>query len=135
MNQITRQELEIHVPIVGWLMLVGSAILLAIGVIGFFFLTSIGVLTRDAQAALILGTVGTWGGILFTVLALPGLAAGYGLLKRKEWGRILAIVVAFLNLLNFPLGTLIGIYALFVLLQTSANEYFAAASASTVSHA
>lgn len=135
MNQITRHDLEMHVRIVGWLMVVGSVMLLAIGILGFFFLTSIGVITRDAQAALILGTVGTWGGLLFTILALPGLAAGYGLLKRKEWGRILAIVVAFLNLLNFPLGTLLGIYTLFVLLQTSANEYFATPQGATVAHA
>lgn len=125
MNQLTQQDLKLHIPIVGWLFILSSGLLLALGVIGFFFLTSIGIVSRDPQAALILGAVGTWGGLFFVVLALPGFLAGYGLLQRKGWGRILAIVVAFLNLLNFPLGTLIGIYALFVLVQTGANEYFA----------
>jgi len=125
MNQLSKQDLELHIPIVGWLLLIGSALLLAIGLIGFFFLTSLGVVAGDPQATLVLGTVGTWGGLFFVLLALPGFIAGYGLLKRQEWGRILAIVVAFLNLLNFPLGTLLGAYALWVLLQTSANEFFA----------
>lgn len=116
--------LELHIPIVGWLFIISSALLLTLGVIAFFMLSSIGVVTGDAQAALILGTVGTWGGIFFLILSLPGFLAGYGLLKRQEWGRLLAIVVAFLNLLNFPLGTLLGFYTLWVLLQTSANEYF-----------
>lgn len=124
MNQLTARDLELHIPVVGWLLVISSALLLALGVIGFFFLSSIGVFSGDAQAALILSTVGTWGGIFFLILAVPGFVAGYGLLKHREWGRILAIVIAFLNLINFPLGTLLGIYALFVLLQTHANEYF-----------
>lgn len=124
MNQLTRQDIELHTRIVAWLFIVGSALLMALGLIGFFFLTSLGVITRDAEAALILGAVGTWGGLLLVVLSLPGLVAGYGLLERREWGRILAIVIAFLNLLNFPLGTLLGVYTLWVLLQTNANELF-----------
>jgi len=127
MNQLSKQDLELHVPIIGWLSIVSSGLLLVIGVGGFFLLSSIGVISGDRQAALILGIIGTWGGLFFVALALPGFAAGYGLLKRKEWGRILAIVVAFVHLINFPLGTLLGVYTLWVLLQTSAGEYFGAA--------
>ncbi|MCC7163733.1 MAG: hypothetical protein IT331_14660 [Anaerolineae bacterium] len=124
MNQLKLQDLQLHIPIVGWLFIISSALMLALGIIAFFMLSSVGVVSGDAQAALILGTVGTWGGIFLLILSLPGFLAGYGLLKHKEWGRILAIVVAFLNLLNFPLGTLFAFYTLWVLLQTSANEYF-----------
>lgn len=125
MNQLSRQDIELHTRIVGWLYIVGSALLMAFGLIGFFFLTNLGVITGDAQAALIIGIVGTWGGLLLIVLSVPGLLAGYGLLRRREWGRILAIVVALLNLFNFPLGTLLGVYTLWVLLQTNANKLFA----------
>jgi hypothetical protein len=45
-------------------------------------------------------------------------------LARKSWARILAIVVAILGLMHFPVGTLIGIYALFVLLQDATPSYF-----------
>jgi hypothetical protein len=72
----------------------------------------------------ILAVVGFSVGIFMAVLALPGLLAGIGLLKRKNWGRVLAIVVSFLNLLNFPLGTLLGGYSLWVLFQEAAGTYF-----------
>jgi len=52
------------------------------------------------------------------VVIRAGLAAltGWGLLQRTEWGRILAIIVAFLSLLRFPLGTALGIWTLLMLL-------------------
>ena len=51
--------------------------------------------------------------ILRTVLAV---VVAWGLLERARWGRILAIVVAFLSLLKFPFGTALGIWTLVVLL-------------------
>jgi hypothetical protein len=56
------------------------------------------------------------------VLGIPGMVAGYGLLRRKAWGRILAMVVGFLGLVNVPLGTAIGIYTFWLLLQDSAAD-------------
>jgi hypothetical protein len=50
------------------------------------------------------------------------------LLRRKNWGRILAIIVGVLDLANFPIGTAIGIYSLWVLLQDGASAYFAPGS-------
>jgi fructose-specific phosphotransferase system IIC component len=72
----------------------------------------------------ILGLVGTAGLVFFAVLAVPGLLAGYGLLKRKKWGQILGIVDGILNLFNIPVGTALGAYTLFILFQDSANDYF-----------
>ncbi len=88
-------------------------------------MTSIGVVIRDPEALPILSIIGTWVALFMAVLALPGLIAGYGLLKRRMWGRVLAIVVAFFGLINFPIGTAISVYALFVLLQGAATDYFA----------
>ena len=47
-----------------------------------------------------------------------GLAAlvGYGLMERAQWGRIVAIIMAFLTLLKFPFGTALGIWTLVMLL-------------------
>jgi hypothetical protein len=63
------------------------------------------------------------GGLLL-VLGLPGIAAGFGLLKRKNWGRILAIIVGLLSIANFPLGTALGVYTAYILLQDTAPAYF-----------
>ncbi len=52
------------------------------------------------------------------LVARTGLAlmAGWGLLERTEWGRVVAIAAAILSLLRFPLGTVLGIWTLVLLL-------------------
>jgi hypothetical protein len=127
MNSLTVRDLEQHVPILGWLLIVGNAIFLAIGAFVFVLLTGIGAVSGEGEAMAILAIVATSIASLMALLALPGIAAGYGLLKRREWGRVLAIIVAVLGLVNFPIGTLIGVYVLWVLFQQAANEYFAPA--------
>jgi len=125
MNQLNQRDMQQHVTILGWLYIIGHVFFIVIGGFVFVLMTSIGVVIRDPEALPILSIVGTWTALFLTVLALPGLIAGYGLLKRRMWGRVLAIVVAFFGLINFPIGTAISIYALFVLLQNAATDYFA----------
>jgi hypothetical protein len=43
-------------------------------------------------------------------------AAAWGLMERAPWGRVLAVVAAFLSLLKFPIGTAIGIWTLVTLM-------------------
>jgi hypothetical protein len=63
------------------------------------------------------------GGVLM-VKGVAGIIAGWGLLERQSWARILAIILGFLSLIHFPFGTAIGIYTLWVLLPgTSEMEY------------
>ena len=60
-------------------------------------------------------------GLISLALAAAGFAAGWGLLERRPWARTLAIVVAIIALLNPILGTLLGIYTLWVLLPSDAE--------------
>ena len=60
-------------------------------------------------------------GMISIVLAAAGFAAGWGLLERRPWARTLAIVVAIIALVNPILGTLLGIYTLWVLLPSDAE--------------
>jgi len=115
-----------HVVILGWLHIITSAVFILVGVIGFVFLTGIAALSGDAEATTVLGFIGTVGVLFFGILALPGIAAGIGLLKRRTWGRVLALVVAFLGLFNVPIGTAVSLYTFWVLMQESATEYFVA---------
>ena len=128
MNQLSEKELGTHVQIVGWLNIVANSVFLLLGICGFVFFVGIGVFAAadsgDAVALPILSLLGIVGLVFFVVLGLPGLLAGYGLLKGKKWGQILGIVVGLLSLLNFPVGTAIGGYTLFVLFQNSAHDYF-----------
>ncbi|REJ79373.1 MAG: hypothetical protein DWQ47_01135 [Acidobacteria bacterium] len=47
--------------------------------------------------------------LLFT---LPSLIAGYAVLKKKPWARVAAFVGAALSVMNVPVGTAVGVYAL-----------------------
>jgi len=125
MTPFRQGQLASHVTILGWLHLVGHFCFLFIGIFIFLLLNTIGAVSGDRQALAILSVVGTGVGLLISVLALPGIAAGYGLLRRKPWGRILAIIVGLFSLANFPLGTALGVYTLWVLLQDGTAEYFA----------
>jgi hypothetical protein len=54
--------------------------------------------------------------VMVVVRAGLALVAGWGLMERSQWGRVIAIVAAFLSLLKFPFGTALGIWTLVVLL-------------------
>jgi hypothetical protein len=80
----------------------------------------------DAQAAApIVAMVGGAIAIFLLLISLPGIIAGIGLLQYREWARILTIVLSAFDLLNVPLGTLLGVYGLWVLLQKETADLFA----------
>lgn len=63
-------------------------------------------------------------GMWVAIFAVLELVTGWGLLDRRPWARILALVLGFLALLRFPFGTALGIYTIWVLLpSTSEQEY------------
>lgn len=120
-----------HVKILGALYLAVSAlsllaalfILLAAG--GAAGIVGTAADPGDAAVAIpIIGLAGSAVALVLLVLALPGLAAGWGLLSYKPWSRVLGIVLSVLNLLNFPIGTVLGIYGLWVLLNKDTERLF-----------
>lgn len=125
MNMIDEKQIQTHVTVVAWLNILGNGFLLMMACFVFFMLSGIGFAAGDPIAMRVLTIVGIVSGCFMFVLAIPGIFAGAGLLMRKQWGRILAMIVGIFSLLNIPIGTLIGGYTLVVLLQDSATAYFA----------
>jgi hypothetical protein len=69
-------------------------------------------------------------GIVVLAKAACGFIAGWGLMQREPWARILALVLGFISLFNVPFGTAVGVYTLWVLLPAqSQEEYDAMANA------
>jgi len=63
-------------------------------------------------------------GIYILVKAALGFGAGWGLLQRESWARMLTLVLSFFALFHVPFGTALGIYSLWVLLPgPSEKEY------------
>jgi hypothetical protein len=65
--------------------------------------------------------------LFFTAISLPQVIGGIGLMKRKEWGRILILIVAFFHLLSFPLGTALAVYSFVILLKEETARLFKSA--------
>ena len=61
---------------------------------------------------------------VLAVTALFGFIAGWGLLQREPWARVLAVVLAFISLFNIPFGTAIGVYTLWVLLPSDSQQQY-----------
>lgn len=123
-----------HLKVLGVLYIVLSAFgLLAALFLGLAFGAVTGIVGMNADAhdaAIALPLIGLAGSALvaFLVLvSLPGIIAGVGILRLRPWGRILGIVVAALNLIHIPIGTAVGIYGLWVLLNGETERLFAGA--------
>jgi hypothetical protein len=78
----------------------------------------------DAAAGIALGAVGVFAFIVITLVSVPTLIGGIGLLKYREWARILTIVMSALNLLQIPLGTALGVYGIWVLTKDETRALF-----------
>ena len=113
-----------HIKIIGWLHIVFGLF----GLLTAFALFGGGMLgaafAGSVKGMIGAGLLGTIVGVFVAVLAIPGLIAGYGLLKYYEWARILMIVIAVLELIHFPLGTILGIYTLWALLNAEGAALF-----------
>jgi hypothetical protein len=120
-----------HIKILASLFLVFGIVgaLVALGLLllfgGIAGVVGINAPASDAQVAVPI-LVGV-GGLLFVLIALlsiPDIVCGSGLLMFRPWARILGIVLSALSLLHVPLGTLLGIYGLWVLLSEESRRIF-----------
>ncbi len=116
--------MEQHFKIVAVLQIVHGALILLLGIVLLIILTGAGAISGDRTAMFVTGTVGLVLGGCFILIGGVNIIAGLGLLKRREWARILTIVLSFFHLLNIPIGTIIGAYSLWALLSQEARGYF-----------
>jgi hypothetical protein len=116
--------MENQVTAVGALSIGLSAFGILIGAFIFVLLAGIGYLAQDEEAASILTVVGFFVGIFLFIISVPGIIGGIGLFRHKEWARILVLITSALHLLNFPIGTAIGGYSIWVLVKPETIRLF-----------
>jgi hypothetical protein len=63
--------------------------------------------------------------LAFLGSAVLSLMAGWGLLERQPWARMLTIVLGVVHLVNVPFGTALGAYTLWVLLPAESEAEYA----------
>ena len=113
-----------HIPIIASLRIgIGvleflSAIFLAVILIGA------GVISNDPMAMNVLAMLATILSLSLLAFAVPNIIGGIGLFRYKNWARYLVLVISVMSLLSIPIGTVVGIYSIWVLLQDETVNLF-----------
>lgn len=130
--------METHVKVLAVLYIVVSSLFVMLALLMILMFGGVSAIVgsqasaEDAAIAVpILGVTGMAIASFFLAIAIPGLITGYGLLKRASWARIVGIVLSALHLINFPIGTVLGVYGLWVLLNKDSEGLFDSSSAIT----
>jgi hypothetical protein len=132
MGRSSPNRVQEHVRLVGILWLALSAFNVLAGLVLLIVATELiphiaGQAGPDFPANFLTTLLGVIG-VAVLVKAAAGFFAGYGLLRRETWARMLTLVLSCLALFNLPFGTALGIYSLWVLFPSeSEREYEQAA--------
>lgn len=65
--------------------------------------------------------------VIFTISAIKQIITiigAIGLLNYKRWGRVIILIASALDLLLFPIGTILGAYSFWALLNSESQEVF-----------
>ena len=115
-----------HVTVVGAIH-IGFGILGLIGAVAAFFALQFAkgfIPDQEEVPIIVLNFLAVSLPLLIGFMSTLGLVGGIGLLSYMSWARYLIIVVAALGCLNIPIGTLKGVYSLWVLLQDDTVKLF-----------
>jgi hypothetical protein len=118
-------KMKKHVTVVGAIH-IGFGILGLIGAVAVYFALTFarGVVGEEEIPSMVLKFLSLSLPLLIGFMSTLGLVGGIGLFSYMPWSRYLVIVVAALGCLNIPIGTLKGVYTLWVLLQDETVKLF-----------
>jgi hypothetical protein len=118
-------KMKKHVTVVGAIH-IGFGFLGLIAALAVFFALNFarGQVGGDETGEIVLRFLSLSIPLLIGFLSTLGLVGGIGLFSYAPWARYLVIVVAALGCLNIPIGTLKGVYSLWVLMQDDTVKLF-----------
>ena len=116
-------DMKQHVTVVAALNIGLGALGVLMAIIAFVVLAGIGLfLIEEPDAMPILTFIAVIAAGFLLITSVPDIIGGIGLLKRQPWARILVLILSVLKLINFPLGTIVGVYSIWVLMQDEAVQ-------------
>lgn len=119
--------MEKHIRILSYLFMIFSAVafVVCLGLVLVFagIMSVVSMKEGSPNPLFVAGGIGTLLMIIVSIASVPGFLAGYGLLKNKSWGRPPAIIMGFIYLIEPPVGTALGVYALWVLFNDECKAF------------
>ncbi len=129
--------MEKHVTLVGILHIVYRSVTLLIGLFLLFFSSFINrLLTELIEGGYVpkhevppivfdlIPVILLIAALLLVFFSIITIIGAIGLLRYKQWGRIIILIVSFFSLVRIPLGTILGGYSIWVLLNDEAIALF-----------
>jgi hypothetical protein len=113
-----------HITVLAWLYVVFNIIGVLVAILLFAIIFGGGLISGDSEAIAITAIVATVIGFMLCIFSVPGIIGGIGLLYMKSWARILVLILGFLELFNFPFGTALGIYTIWILMKDETIKMF-----------
>lgn len=109
--------------VLGWIEIVAAVIFFLM-----FLFSSVLIGTSGEQGAVagsaIFGVVGLVVALVLVAFGVIYLLTAKGVKEKKNWAKILGIIVGVLSLFSFPIGTILGIFILIGLTGDEANSWF-----------
>ena len=126
------EKMKKHVTVVAAIQ-IGFALLGLLGALGALFGLSIArsAVGNEEVAGPILRVLQVSVPLFLGLTATLGLVGGIGLFGYKQWARYIVIILSAMGLIIIPIGTLKGVYFLWVLLQSDTIKVFEKQGAAT----
>jgi hypothetical protein len=131
----SHRDMSMHVNVLGWIY-IGSAGLM--GILGLVIIFASQLITRlpipwppEVPPGIVpfIGSIVVFVGLMMIAFAAAIAAAGVGLLQYRNWGRLLAVIMAVFLVFKFPIGTAIAIYTFWVLFSEEGRNHYKTRSA------
>lgn len=121
---VEENRMKKHVSVAAILQIVFGSLNVIIAMVIAFAFGFADQFVDDPTAVKVLALVGTPLVVIFLIFGGAMIAGGVGLLGCKPWARILTLVMSAIGLLNIPIGTLKGVYIIWVLVQQETVSLF-----------
>ncbi len=129
------QRLDGHKKVLGILYIISAAftvlgMLLLNALLSFIFSFVFEEVSQKEQEIVefVMAIVAYLPGFIILFIALPTLIAGVGLLTQQSWAVILSLLVGCLKLFSFPIGTAIGVYAIWIFSEDQKRPHASASN-------
>ncbi len=117
--------MKTHVNLVAILHLGFGILGASLAVFIYLIFVVLGVASGEGEAFAILSLIGAPIAGLALLFSVPKIVGGIWLLRFRPWARILVMILSAIDLVNFPFGTALGVYSLWVLVHPETKALFA----------
>ena len=118
-----------HVKVIGILWIVFGVFCLGLACLALLFFFGVAQIpnVEDIEPG-VLRFIGILASSFLGLIGLPQIIGGLGLIQRKEWARILMLVISFISLPHVPFGTALGVYTMIILFNPQTVKLFQGAA-------